>query len=377
MDQKQLLDLLNAYSSGNCTPEESQALMDWFDSVTPEDQAFLLAEDKKGILTEIMLSDFRQRFPSKKKGTIIWLGVMQKWTAAAAVLLCLVGIGYYVFFSKKERPNHSVVQDVNPGGNHATLTLANGQKIILDSAGIGQLTAQNGVQVIKLDSGQVAYQSEGDGSVAAAYNTLSTPRGGQYQIILPDGSKVWLNAASSLRFPIAFGRNIRQVELSGEAYFEVAHNAARPFHVKAGAIEVEVLGTHFDLQAYQDEPNRKTTLYQGKVRIFGSGRSVTLHPLQQAISAGTATQVIVPEDIEDIIAWKNGLISFNGVDIPTLMRQLSRWYDMQVKYKGKIPQKSMVGDISRYMKLSKVLEVLELNGIHCRIEEKILVVKGS
>jgi ferric-dicitrate binding protein FerR (iron transport regulator) len=274
----------------------------------------------------------------------------------------------------QEKPKSQLKNDVLPGGNKAVLTLGNGATIILDSAHTGALAQQGNTQVVKLNNGQLLYNhtaKNGENSLTIdhsplTYNTLSTPRGGQYQLVLPDGSTVWLNAASSIRFPTAFTGNERNVEITGEAYFEVKKNAAMPFTVKMNnGASVQVLGTHFNINAYDDEETIKTTLLEGSVKITKDAALAIIRPGEQAtLSHKSQTSQNIPVqkvDVEEVMAWKNGAFQFGGATIETVMRQISRWYDVEVEYKGNISL-HFAGTISRNVNISQVLEMLEKAG---------------
>ncbi|HWK05563.1 MAG TPA: FecR family protein [Puia sp.] len=307
------------------------------------------------------------------------------WSYAAAVIfLVLIGGGGYWWMHRsseapvaggQDLPKH-LKNDVSPGGNKAVLTLADGSRIVLDSAHNGVLSQQGNSKVQKLDSGQLAYNTLHEKPAGIVYNMLATPRGGQYQLVLPDGSKVWLNATSSLRFPTSFTGKDREVELTGEAYFEIKGNKAMPFKVKVSRdMEVEVLGTHFNIMAYEDESAIKTTLLEGAVRVTKGGTSKMVKPGQQVQLNGKGELDVVGDvDVEEVVAWKNGYFQFHIADIETVMRQLTRWYDVDVSYEGKKPEGHFLGEISRNNNLSDVLKMLELNGVHFRVEGKKLIV---
>jgi ferric-dicitrate binding protein FerR (iron transport regulator) len=250
--------------------------------------------------------------------------------------------------------------DIRSGGNKARLTLADGSVIMLQEVANGTLQEQNGVKILKQD-GRLTYQfSAKAGKGAVAYNTIATPVGGQYMVVLPDGSKVWLNSASSLRFPTFFAGKARSVDLHGEAYFEVAQNKKNPFRVKAGATTVEVLGTHFNVMAYPDEHAANTTLLEGSVKVSHGVASRILVPGQQAqISRGIK---LVAVDVAEAVAWKNGLFQFNNTDLGSIMRQLQRWYGIEVAYVDEVQSQHFTGLISRNTALSQVLKMLEVSG---------------
>lgn len=297
---------------------------------------------------------------------------------AAAVILLLVGLTRLWRTYRAEGPVQAPVV-VAPGGNRAILTLAGGQKIILDSAAAGILAEQGNTQVQKLGDGKLAYEA-GDktkedvaghpgSTTAPLYNTLTTPRGGQYQLTLPDGTKVWLNAASSITYPIAFAGNSRTVEMTGEAYFEVTHDKKHPFTVKAGGQTIQDIGTHFNVNAYADEPEQVTTLLEGAVSVDGH----LLRPGEKATAIGaTATGVdirVTQGDPEGAVAWKNGLFDFTDAGVETVMRQLSRWYNVDVTYEGNIPTRQFTGMIGRSLTLNQVLAGLTKERVHYQIEK--------
>lgn len=284
-----------------------------------------------------------------------------KVAAAVAVLLAVGGgLALYLRPSTPAIPVVATVTPapVTPGGNKAVLTLANGDVISLNDAANGELARQGGARITKTQDGQVLYEQQGATAGSAASNTISTPRGGQYRIDLPDGSRVWLNAASRLTFPPSFaGLPERRVELSGEAYFEVAKDAARPFKVISQANTVEVLGTAFNINAYNDEPEVKTTLLQGAVKVNGS----TLRPGQQAVLHNGNTSVREAETAMET-AWKNGEFIFSGQDFKTVMRMISRWYDVDVVYEAEPRRFRVGGEVSRSRDMNEVLKMLEVTG---------------
>ncbi len=256
-----------------------------------------------------------------------------KW-AAAAVVTGLITTGAWQYFSREALPPATVSMDgrykndVPPGGNRASLQLANGDVIVLDTAADGRLAQQGGTRISKLQNGELAYKDEH--STVAAWNTLTTPRGGQYRLTLPDGTQVWLNAASALRFPTAFVAAERVVELTGEAYFEVAKDASKPFLVKAtGGTDVKVTGTHFNVNAYEEEAVSTVTLLEGAVTV----NQQKLAPGEQATRQNGRIRVTTA-DVDQAVAWKNGFFSFNDADIKTVMKELERWYDVKVKYEA-------------------------------------------
>ncbi len=319
------------------------------------------------------------------------------WRTAAAVLILAIGsaLAYVVMHhpgpgTDERGGKMPVMADAFPGGNKAVLTMANGVRIVLDSAHSGLLADLDGVRVVKTDSGRVSFVA-GKENVASpanngiAGNLLTTPRGGQYQLGLPDGTQVWLNAASSIQYPTVFNGPERRVVVTGEAYFEVAKNRNKPFFVEANGTEVKVLGTHFNINAYEDEADIRTTLLEGMVQVadIATKEAVLLKPGQEAqaghgtseANAGSPDRIRVKAaDTVQALAWKNGLFQFRHADLQTVMRQLARWYDLDVVYEGQVPEDRFDGKIPRDAMAAQVLAVLEKNQIHFRIEGKRLIV---
>lgn len=304
---------------------------------------------------------------------------LRNWGWAAAAMVVLVG-AVWLFSQQQGKDTPQVANtpaDIQPGKEGAVLTLADGSQVVLDSLGNGVISTQNGTRVV-LKDGLVAYepqQKEG----AVAFNSIATPKGRQFSILLPDGSRAWLNAESSLRYPTAFSGNERRVEVSGEAYFEVAHNADMPFRVSIGAgTEVEVLGTSFNVNAYTNEKAIYTTLLEGKVKMKSAGKGeLLLRPGQQARLPGNNANGIALEtevDTDKVMAWKNGLFNFDGAGIEEVMRQLERWYDIEVVYEKGIPDIIFGGKLRKDVSLSGVLKSLEESEVHFRMEGRRLIV---
>ena len=306
-----------------------------------------------------------------------------KWGWAAASILLLLGIGSYFLFSKnKKQPivAVSIPTDIAaPTSNRAMITLADGTKVFLDSVGNGQLAQQGAVKLIKLANGRIAYQPLGDGiashderDLSHIYNTLSNPRGSKIiDIALSDGSRVWLNAGSSLIYPTAFTGKERKVKITGEAYFEIAHNAAMPFKVQHNDVTVRVFGTHFNVNTYEDETAERITLLEGSVQVSKNSVSKLLEPGQQASighDESNDIKVLNEVNLSEVMAWKNGKFSYNNTDLKTIMRQIMRWYNVDVEYKDNIPVRYFTADISRDRNLSTILKALELSNIHFTLE---------
>jgi transmembrane sensor len=289
------------------------------------------------------------------------------WRVAAAASL-LLGVGTATF-QLTHQSNAPVVAVANapisaPTNDRAQLTLADGHVLNLDELRDGQVWTGDGIQVSQ-QGGMVHYKALGTrpASMPVAYHTLAAPHGSRYQVELPDGSRVWLNAASALRFPTAFAGAQRRVWLTGQAYFEVAHNKRQPFRVEAGGTSVQVLGTHFDVMAYPDEPGVRTTLLEGSVNVSRAGQQARLRAGQQALCLpGSAAIAVGPADVEATVAWRQDLFAFRGQALPEMMRQLSRWYNVDIEYAKNLPESHYSGLVSRRSTLPKVLEMLTLTG---------------
>ena len=310
------------------------------------------------------------------------MGGWWKRLAAAAALIGVMASAALWYYKAKTHvkvvaPSGTYyAEDKQPGRNHALLTLASGKVIDLDSNTSPQLVLQSNARLIKNKAGEWVYHSPAGDSTADVYNTISAPRGGQFPFVLEDGTKVWLNAASSLRFPAVFNGKTREVVLDGEAYFDVAPNAKSTFLVHAGKMTVGVLGTSFNINAYSDESTIRTTLINGAVKIDQDKTSALLHPGEQASLASDGTvKTVKDQDIVDAaIAWRNGYFSFDRDDIQTVMRQISRWYNVDVRYDGPITRATFGGDMERDLTLVQVLKVLEKSQVHFQLEGNTLTV---
>ncbi|HEV2831769.1 MAG TPA: FecR domain-containing protein [Hanamia sp.] len=386
--------LIEKYLNGTSTLDEKSCLDEWYHSfndnevelaVNGNETEQQVAERIKNRLSETIHNESEKVVNRPRRH---W-----KIPAVAAAILILFSVGGYVMFSSKPVrhkiantvavPTKTETDDIKPGGNKAVLTLADGSTIVLDHASNGVIGHQGNIKVQKLDNGLLIYTINGKQVTEndeAFFNTISTPRGGQYQVTLADGTKVWLNAGSSIRFPVLFTGPKREVEITGEAYFEVAKNKDKPFKVKAHSAEIEVLGTHFNVNAYDDEASIKTTLLEGKVKVSTPGSnqnqvSKFLQPGQQAgINKEGKINVIDHADTEEVMAWKDGHFQFKSADLKTILRQISRWYDVDVEYKGNV-NLHFTGQLRMNENVSKVFEKLELTGeVHFKIEGRKIIV---
>lgn len=379
--------LIAGFIRNTITDKEHQELDDW---VNATDKNMLLFEeltDEKNLEANLAWMDQTKSEESFKK--LQESGSFKKqtktfrlkpiWIAAASVILLAGALFIYRNSTNKTGlDNDMAIMDttiLQPGGNRATLTLSDGSVIDLTRAKNGLVASENESDIIKTSDGQLVYEGNNLPSEISAINKLSTPVGGQFQVKLPDGTKVWLNAATTLRYPARFPANERTVEIDGEAYFEVAKNNKQPFRVVlSDNSTVNVIGTHFNVMAYGNENAKDVTLLEGSVLVRSNNKTETLQPGMQAkITANTLTKKD-EIDTEQIIGWKNGLFVFHDATIQSIMRQVERWYDAKVVFKGETKQ-LFNATISRREPLSKLLRLLELNGyVHFKIENKIIYV---
>jgi hypothetical protein len=372
--KQHFLEILKKYRKNIASAEEIKFLEAYYDVF--EANEVLVSEENEAdyaYLKENIKNEVDKRISTN--GVVKKLGWFKYASAAAAVLMLLFASLY--FFLGNEESDHiaRIDKTIIPGGNKAILTLAGGQKIVLNNAATGEIARQSGISITKTDDGQIIYSiGAEDGEILQ--NTISTPKGGQYRVILPDGTNVLLNAASSLIYPTAFRGAERLVQLNGEAYFEVAKNKKMPFRVKSDGQTVEVLGTHFNVKAYEDENAVKTTLVEGAVKVSSSSASSLIAPGQQAVLSKEGNGAIFRRDVntDREIAWKNGMFSFYNDDIKSVMRSIARWYDFDVSYKGDLSDISFSGEIFRTTKLSEIIKILKLNNVQLDVEGKTIIV---
>ncbi|HEY8920307.1 MAG TPA: FecR domain-containing protein [Chitinophaga sp.] len=376
MDQSNNQDRINflarKWQEGNITDEERAEFESWYNDF--DNSLEISSGESREAMERRLYTRIAERGNIGQRRPFGWPRV-----AAAAAILLALGTGGY-FLAKRDAvkaPVQAVAQDFTPGSNKAVLTLASGEQIILNNAQNGRLAVQGNASVTKKSDGNIGYEATDghpSGSSAVAFNTVSTPLGGQYHLTLADGTGVWLNAGSSIKFPTTFSGAERKVEISGEVYFEVAHNPAKPFRVMNERQVVEVLGTHFNVNAYTDEEEVRTTLLEGSVRITGSNDSKIIKPGEQAV-LGSHRFTIARADTEEAVAWKNGFFRFNDEKIGSIMRKLSRWYDIDVSFKGPVSNEGFNGKISRYKNISQVLRMLEKTGaVQFQIEGRRVIV---
>lgn len=388
-------ELLQKYINQSCTPAEVDRLFELMEKgeAGAAGKEALQQHFQQGLQpTGYTNNDLQERLQSRLalvKQQIVaeepapqTRGSIWRWVAVAAtVLLVATGIYYWHTAPKRVAATTQQETEVQPGSDKAVLTLADGKTISLDSSTHG-IIGREGQTAINQRGGQIIYDASNAQSGEVVYNTLSTPRGGQYQLTLPDGSRVWLNAASSIRFPAVFNDSARLVYITGEVYFEVSKQTAKngrkvPFHVMIPGAEIKVLGTHFNVNAYDDEDAAKTTLLEGAIVVKANESSVTLKPGQQAVLSRAHSPLTIAHspDLEQVLAWKNGLFRFDGIQLSTMMRQLARWYDVEVTFAPGAPVSELFnGAIQRSLQLSQVLTGMDAMGIHVKREGKHLIV---
>jgi transmembrane sensor len=401
MEDAKIIALMEGYKAGTLTDAEAVAFLQWYSEAGMEEfqrvySQYHLQTGESPVHTTIP-NDFRLQLEEairehNTQQEIRTVPVFRRYRFvwAAAVLLLIAGAYLYIKNRQEELlpvVTNQPVNDAAPGTTKAVLTLADGSRIVIDSVQQGRLAIQ-GNTTVQREQGIIAYNGNNPGKMqqgtqSVLYNTLTTARGEQSPpLVLNDGTKVWLNAMSSIRFPVVFTGNTRTVEITGEAYFEVAKNPAMPFHVKVNTMDVEALGTQFNINSYGDEPDVKATLIEGSVRVTRKAESVTLKPGEQAVLASHSRLTIDDSrltidhspNVDQVMAWKRGLFDFNHASLQTVLRQLSRWYDIEVQFEGNIPNRSFRGKITRDLNLSQVISILQDLDIKFKIEGKKLLV---
>lgn len=403
MDIRTIKALLEKYTKGEASPAEQNIIEQWIEAGGMEDNSWdKMDEQQKESWQQSLELDIEQKlFPAgETMPPVVYIPWYRRlYFQVAAAALIMIATGTAILISTQSSPSTAPLQvvkkapenDALPGTNKAVLTLADGSVVTLDDSGNGLLATEGNTEVKKMGD-QLVYNSadKNSGEDKSVYNVLATPKGGQYKLVLPDGSKVWLNAASQIKYPVAFAKDKREVEIKGEAYFEIAEQFADKkktafvVHIAdAGGnnkADVEVLGTHFNINSYDDELSINTTLLEGKVRLLTTNGDVSTAPVllapgEQARLSSTAIKVFKNVDVEEVVAWKNGLFLMNKASIPMVLRQLARWYDMEVEYRKGLPEGKISGDIPRNLNLSEVLKVLKLSGVDFKIEGKKIIVE--
>ncbi len=384
-----------------CSPEEFDTLIMWLDSEEGRAaSAGLIQEHLEAVSVQkaedpALRQRLRQRLgailsetaPPVTQARSRAMSGRRKWLAAAAALALFLALGAALWSGLRRPPDATARplarEAILPGSDRAVLTLDNDSSIVLDKSG-GQALCQGSTQLLRTQGGGLVYQPaaenrrRGGGRHRTGYNTLSTPKGGQYRITLADGTRVWLNAGSSLRYPVAFYGKTRQVWLSGEAYFEVAPRPEQPFIVEAGKEKIYVLGTSFNVRAYAGGEHIQTTLAEGLVKVAAGKTDLVLKPGSQAsMDPATGRLQVSAVDVEGALAWKDGMFHFNGTNIRTIMQDVARWYDVDVQYMtGDLDSKNFSGVISRYSQVTELLKRLEMTGlVHFTVKDRVIIVR--
>lgn len=394
MQESRLEYLLDKFMQSSCTGTEEEELMSLLSNSENKDQVKLLiakvveSTEADMEMLETSASSILQSILERGRAPEIRLEETRRsipmWTkvAAAVLILFIAGAMYWQNDRKNEMPRQTMEvaakasEPVVPGGNHALLKLANGKIIVLDKIGDGTITYGD-IQIRKTNGVLDFTVASAEEDAPITYNILSTPRGGQYQCLLPDGTQAWLNAESTLRFPSSFkGAATREVEMTGEIYFEVKSDKQKPFLTKVGTMSVQVLGTHFNLNAYKEEQTIKTSLLEGSIKVNSGGVSQLLKPGQQGIvNVRNGEMKITNPDMVEVVAWKNGLFHFDGADIYTIMGQIGRWYDVEVEFSGEMEPRIFAGKISRNAELEEVLKILELSNVKFTLTGRKIIVQ--
>ena len=390
MDKKDFEKLLDKYIAGEASLEEEQRLLNFYGSFQKKPKT-VKATDELG---ENIFGKIQENISSVDEDRYNPSFYYLKSISIAAIILLFISTGLYFYSNRmisepEQFTEIDVRNDILPGYNKAILTLADGSKISLDDAANGLLASQGNIAITKTENGQIVYEKNNVDkskfiSHRSAINTIQTPKGGKYQIRLPDGSKVWLNSASTLIYPTTFAGNERKVQLKGEAYFEIAPNKNVPFRVESDNQIVEVLGTHFNINSYDDEDYVKTTLLEGSVKVILSSnpneisKTKLLKPGEQSLTKSSQSGIRIENaDTEKAVAWKNGYFKFRNTPIKEIMREIERWYDVELIYEGKIPSDEFTGFISNDVKISAVLKIMEESGgVKFSVKGKKLKVKS-
>lgn len=384
MDSQQAKALLQKYQSGNCTPEESEWVETWYKVLVDTGDLQWEEGEKDWVQQSIEARIMKQvNASTEKEKTRFFISPRYIWWAAASLIFLLGAFSYVMLFNTAGDSVEMVkvipAEVKAPASNKAVITLSNGQKVYLDSTVNGALAIQGNVELVKLPGGKITYtEAAGKQNGELAYNTLFNPKGSKViNIILADGSKVWLNAGSGLTYPVLFVGNQRRVSINGEAYFEVAPDLSKPFFVHNGKMDVQVLGTHFNVNSFEDDDDKtKVTLLEGSVKILNGNITGFLKPGQQAL-VNHEIKVINEVDLHKVMAWKNGYFQFDKASLQSVLKQISRWYDVDVVYEGENQKREFVGEMERDLSLTEVLKILEINKVHFEVVGKKLIIKSD
>lgn len=377
MEKQRYLNLLEKYLAGKSTGKEEALLDEYYKRLEKMSDVSLSNEQEHRLKVSIMEKISASIDSPNEQSKQIVKHSYRIWYAAASVLVMIAVGSFFIRRDKKaemiSKVPDATKQDIRPGSNKAVLTLSSGEQIVLTEPHAGILAREGATQIIKKENGELVYNLEDKTSAhntKPVHNTITVPRGGQYQLVLSDGSKVLLNAASSLTYPAEFNGRYRNVELKGEGYFEVTKNASMPFIVKANNVVVRVLGTHFNISAYPDDANVTTTLIEGAVSMNKGKQTKLLAPGQQGISAYTTGEISVqPANIEQTMGWVKGNFVFKDLNIKEVMKIASRWYDIEVEYRGNVQSKKFGGTTSRFSNITELLDYMKITGgVNYKIE---------
>ncbi len=388
MSNKRIIELADAYLKGNTSIEEERELHDWYDLQIDdkEEKVVISANETEADIGKRMFHKLKAKIEANnksEKSKVVFIRKPFFLVAASVIFLLAAALVFNSIIKSSEQslPENILLSeyknDVAPGTQKALLVLSDGRKISLDGSGLENKIKQGRTEVVNED-GSLIYNTGSTHDEAELFNTLLTSRGETYPLILSDGTKVWLNSASSIRFPVAFKGKKRKVEITGEAYFEVAHNADMPFQVMISGMEVQVLGTHFNINGYEDEGGIKTTLLEGSVKVSTKNSSMLIAPGEQTISNNATGKIILKRnvDIEEALAWKNGKFIFQNANLNEIIRQLEKWYDVTFENQGKSGTDEFVGIISRDVNISQIIQMLEKTGnVKFEIQGKKIIVK--
>ena len=380
LTKEEYIKLYEKYLSGNCSEEELHLLEDYEDAFQWEDTAGAWDSEEAKEAARARIYDCLQEgmVLGQQPVVSLWRRAGRKWLAYAAAVLCIVGTGYWMHYKqgKEMQVENQSRASIQPGGDKALLLLDDGTEVALNDLQLGNVAVNGKVLAKKAGEGELCYEDLSSNEVR--YHTIRTPRGGQYQITLADGTKVWLNAGSSLRFPTAFVGAERRVEMEGEVFFDVQKDAKRPFVVASARQEVVVHGTQFNVMAYPEEEGVKTSLIEGKVTVAIDGANYLLHPGEESIyDKGKGKVKKESFDPAEILAWREGYFMFNEAHIEEVMRKVARWYDVDVEYRGDMKGKVFSGSVSRFGKVEEVLDMLALTGtVKFKIAGRRILVMG-
>jgi transmembrane sensor len=391
MDQQEVKDLLEKYNQNSLNPQEKSRLDSWYIYQSEKNTQEIPATDLKEVMARLKTT-LPLEYAVPIKTYKLWPRIK---ITAAAIATIVFGVWFYNSVNNHRHPElvsgSPSANDIAPGRQGATLMLANGKSIRLSDAINGKIANEAGVEITKTEDGQLVYNIKtktltGTDASVAQHNTLHTAKGETYQVRLPDGTKVWLNAASSISYsPTLTADGHRSIQLDGEAYFEVVKDKANPFIVTTKRQEVRVLGTHFNINAYTDEKEVKTTLLEGRVRVVSlydrqalnpGAKTVILLPDQQSILSGTGQLQVAQVDVEQAIAWKQGKFRFENANLETVLREMSRWYNVEIVYANGIPERTFTGDIDRNLTAAEALSILQFTKVNFKIQgQQIIVTK--